>query len=72
MKKNQFLPIRKNERYYYINSEVDILNIYKDLHLVKIKIVDNGNEIIIDASAISLEPIYENTISINILGGGLI
>lgn len=68
---NQFLQINKGEKYYYINREVKVLNIYRKLHLVKIKMIDTGKEIIIDASAISLEPIYENTISINILGGEL-
>ncbi len=71
MKMNQILPINKGEKYYYINREVNILNMYRKLHLVKIKIIDTGKETIIDVSAISLEPIYERTISINILGGEL-
>lgn len=71
MKMNQFLQMNKGEKYYYINREVNVLNIYRKLNLVKIKMIDTGKEIIIDASAISLEPIYENTISINILGGEL-
>lgn len=71
MKKKQFLQLKKNESYYYIGNKIDILNIYNDVHLVKIRIIDTGNEIIIDASAISLEQVCEKTISIDILGGEL-
>ena len=66
---NQFLQIKEGERYYYVDQEIMILNIYRKLHLVKIKVIKSRQEIIIDASAIFLEPIQEKAISINILGG---
>ena len=66
---NQFLQVKECERYYYVDREIMILDIYAKLHLVKIKIIKSGQEIIIDASAISLEPIQEKTITINVLGG---
>lgn len=66
---NQFLQIKEGERYYYVDQEIMILNIYIKLHLVKIKVIKSRQEIIIDASAILLEPIQEKAISINMLGG---
>lgn len=55
--------------YYYINQKVIIIHIYENIHMVKIKILKTGKKIIIDMSAISIEPVYEKSISIRELVG---
>lgn len=69
MRQSNIVKLKKNENYYYISKRVLLLNIFEKVHLVKIRILDNNKEIIIDSSAISTSPVYETTISVKILGG---
>lgn len=67
MEEDKFLQI--SSQYYYIEHRITILKCYEKVHLVKIKILDTEQIIVVDRSAISLAPIFENTISIEMLGG---
>ena len=42
---------------------------FEKVHMVKIRLIDTGQIIIVDKSALSKKPIVEKTITIKMLGG---
>lgn len=69
MNEKVYLPLDENQEYYYINKKIQILKICMSMHIARIKIRDTGEEILVDASAVSKSPIREHSVSIKWLGG---
>lgn len=67
MENVKFLPI--SEQCYYIEHKSVILKCFEKVHMVKIRLIDTGQIMIVDRSALSTEPIVEKTIAIKMLGG---
>lgn len=54
---------------YYMNKEVVVLKRYEGFHLTKIKYIYSSLIIVVDSSALSVEPTTTKTISLELLGG---
>lgn len=54
------------QRLYFINKEVILLKIYRLLDLVKIKLISDGLEMIIDIKCLTDEPDLTNAIPLGI------
>ena len=54
---------------YYMEKQVVVLKIFHNFNLVKIKMKDTVDELVVDLHALSLKPIKDKYISIKWLGG---
>jgi len=61
--------IMANGSYYYIDKQVIVLRIMKELHLAKVRYEDIPNTFFIDISALSDTLSTERSISISLLRG---
>jgi len=57
------------DKTYYMNKEVIVLKQYEEFQLVKIKYLYSNFVIVVDSSALSVEPTTTKTISLELIGG---
>lgn len=62
----QNLP-SKGDRLFLMHKEVIVTNVYTILRLIKIRYTTESFEFFVDASAVTTEPDYTNSISIGIV-----
>lgn len=58
-----------NHIYYYVNQKIVLLKIFEEIQMVKVRFVMSSKERIVDIGAITIEPVYEISISIKLLDG---
>lgn len=69
MNKMDIHQFKLNSDYYYFNQKIVLLRIFEEIRMAKIKFVVSEKERIVDLNGISEQPIFENSICINLLGG---
>jgi len=69
MDKIDIFQFKLNGNYYFVDQKIILLRIFEDIHMAKIRFLKTAKERIVDIKALSAEPIYEISISINLLGG---
>lgn len=57
-----------NNIYYYMNERVELIKIFKEIHMVKIRSILTKYNKIVDINGVTEEPYIENCICINLLG----
>lgn len=63
------IMIKLKQKLYFANKKVEIIKIYDNVHLVKIRFESNDEYSVVDISALSLKPDYTSTLSLRALGG---
>lgn len=64
----EYLP-RIGEKYYYVNREVIVINIFECFHLVRIKDLVGEHSLCVDKCALTRKPDLTNSISLELFGG---
>lgn len=59
------------DMYFYINQQVIIRRIFKEIHMVKVRYANKPIEFIVDINAITKNPTTEVSISIGLLEGDI-
>lgn len=65
------LQLDTRDMYFYINQQVIIRRIFKEIHMVKVRFANKPIEFIVDINAITKNPTTEVSISIGLLEGDI-
>lgn len=69
MCKTHAFQFELNNIYYYVDQKIILLKIFEEIQMAKIRYLNSEYESIVDMKGISEVPIFENSISIKLLGG---
>ena len=69
MCKTHAFQFELNNIYYYVDQKIILLKIFEEIQVAKIRCLNSEYESIVDMKGISEVPIFENSISIKLLGG---